>query len=84
MVRSASARERGGAKTARQGHSVRVRGNEAQGRNAGRSVHARPRGKRGRQTWCKAKTTKESLRKKKNKTGFGDEENVGTHGFWGD
>jgi len=77
-------REKEGAETARQGHSVRVRENEAQGRNAGHSVHASLRGNRGRQTWCKAKTTKESLHKKKNKTGFGDEENVGTHGFRGD
>jgi len=84
MVRSARARERGGAETARQGHSVRVWGNEAQGRNAGRSAHARPRGKQGRQTRREVKTTKESLREKKNKTGFGDEENVGTHGFRGD
>ena len=75
---------KGGAETARQGHSVRVRENEAQRRNAGRSAHTRPRGKQGRQTWHEAKTTKESLHEKKNKTGFGDEENIGMHGFRGD
>ena len=55
MVRSARARERGGAETARQGHSVRVRGNKAQGRNVGRSAHASPRGNRGRQMRHEAK-----------------------------
>ena len=78
-----SARKRG-AETVRQGHSVRVRENEVQGWNAGRSAHVSLRGNQGRQTQCEAKTTKESLHEKKNKTGFGDEENVGTHGFRGD
>jgi len=59
---------------ARQGHSVRVQENEAQGQNAGHSAHASPRGKQGHQTRHKAKTTKESLREKKNETGFGDKE----------
>ena len=77
-------REKEGAETARQGHSVRVRENEAQGWNAGRSAHVSLRGNRGHQTQREAKMTKESLHKKKNKTGFGDEENVGMHGFRGD
>ena len=59
---------------ARQGHSMRVQENKVQGWNMGCSAYASLRGKQGHQTWHEAKTMKESLRRKKNETGFGDEE----------
>ena len=46
LCKSARKRE---AETARQGHPMRVRENEAQGQNTGRSAHMSLRGKQGHQ-----------------------------------